>query len=1577
MINIIDPNQDEELEAGLNPQAPTNKRKVYHGAQAVQKVSENLGRPLTLAEQRVVEEEGYDALPYYDTKGILTQGVGQTGEWIEKGFEAAFEHHVDRAINRIPNFNELPEYLQAELVQAEYRGDLGQSPKFVDLFNQEFYNTASSEFLNHKEYDQSKQENGGVARRMEKVSAAVELFGSGDSLKGEAVPEAATLEIKNSGQVFVDGDTWKDKKTNERFRWDGLDFSELNKVDLEEGFIPGEGGADLAKVLVPKILNEKGFTIPVFTNEDAGYDRKLGDYKDENGNLASDFLIEIGLAKPTFLGNSKKTMSEDQYARYLYHSRKRGDQKPQTDYEKAAELLKIAEFIPTNGKFVAKAKAFNEAEFSLLPEIYSGVVLRNKNATFDNRSKIPVTQSFSNALVMAQNSFGQVGSMTAEVLGFDEAKDFLQYKIDYEKTKLKNMPKVRLDYQDVDWTNLGQISEYLGANLAMSLPFMGVTAASVLLAGPVFGAAIPAAMYTGLILDEMPGELEDKSYAVAMAGGAIAGALDVFGLQGALGLLRPSQFITGEAKEEAIKAIMNAKGESLQRVKIALGPKVASTIGENVTRSTAEAALATVTKRQIAALSLDVKAKVDAQLKKTILFRQFAKRLVAGAGFEGSTEMLQELTQYTAAVLGSDKVWDYNELENRMTNAVIAGGIMGAGFSMPGSVWEAGAWKDASVSQAEYDRRYDTAKTQWEEQEKAKNNGRVRDLDEVIESEWAEIRSRDGQPLRPNTQPLPENIEELTELEQYDLMNTPTSEVDKVYETFADAGQKRHEEKPRGDKLSTLLMDPIRALRTSLATRISVDLMNKSETSRLLYSMLIHTSNSTYQGVTFTTDKVNNYTSMEELLETDVDTLLDTFSVGTRRYGRQRKEVSNLIYDFYETVIKPISRPKGTQGNKKVKSASEILKAIDWDNLPVRKDSNGKRQKIQFTENSSQLKGIVRDLYAIDDKMYEGITGRQLETSEPLIGELQDHIFRSKSFLKDKIEANKEQFITILAKEKNLSREIATAVTDTIIDNPDANSLEDAFDLTRGGLYPAGFKRRSLDIADSRAFDDFLQNNIFDNLEQQMKGAARYMSSLKYLGKDSKLLSQLITKIYNELVEAGDPNAQEIVEDLAKDVRDLVNADSGNYNRIESDAVRGGQKFATVFGVLTMLPLAAPMSIVEFALTPLGVDLSAFNRNIGSLGQTLGLEMYNYFKDLGRQMGAPISRSSFDTALKSRKKILDKDGKVDPRYIMFDDIKGLTKRVGLSQQRTGQATLVGVSETSELTKTIMDSFFKIIGLTGVTNASRTTRASFYNDFLINHLDTISSAGDSQTIGSVESRQLLEEMGIPVDTMLSLSRQLIADPENPTVMKQWERQFDNGLYNFINAAVPMPSAMTRPLIYSDPHFALFMQFQGFTSQFTATHIPRLYKMVTKGTPGIKYSTFATIASMLMLGYAAQYLKDLIKFGEGSPYLSDNEKYLRALYSSGILGTTERIISNNYVLPLYEDRTRGFAESTWSFVSSEAPASNIGENVLKLFKGILEEDSRATTKSLVSLTPVMSPLKHRVYNGLVENNWITGD
>lgn len=1575
MSDIINQNQDEEeLETGSTTEAPTEK-KVFHGADAVAKVSENLGRPLTFAEQRVVEEEGYVATPYLDTKGVLTQGVGQTGEWIEKGFEAAFQHHVDRTQQRIPNLQELPDNLQAELIQAEYRGDLGQSPTFLKLFNQGFYNTAAQEFLDHDEYRESKEANSGVHKRMQRVSDAVSMFASGETVKGEAVPEAAPFKtdfnIGTSGFALIDGDTFKNKETGEKYRFDGIDLAETSKLLRDKGFIRGEGGGEVTKSMVSTLFNKYGFTNPVLTDKDAGYERKIGDFVDDKGNSGKDFLIAAGIAKPTFIGKSKETMSEEEYSRYVWNMGERAirdPKKPKTDIELAAEMIKAAEYAPTNGQFVAKQLAFNEAEFALMPELFSGVVLRNKNATFDNRSKVPYSQSFDNALEMVRNSFFQVASMGLDVAGFDEAEAYMQGRVDYSKSRLKDMPKVRLDYKDVDWTSLDEVSEYLGANLAMSLPFMGVTAAALLTGGlagaaSLVGAAAysaPVMMYTGLIIDEMPGELEDKSYTAAIAGGAIAASLDVFGLRGALGLIKPSQFMTGEAKDAAIQAVQNAKGESLQRIISVLGKEAGDSATTGVlTRSQAELALSRSSKREIAALSAGVKEKVEQQLRKSVLLKQFTKGLTAGAAFEGSTEMLQELTQYTAVVMGSEKTWNFDELQDRLTNAAIAGGLMGAGFAAPGTVWEAGAWKDASVAMSEYDQRYEEAANSWREEE-VELYGKVRDLDEALEAEWYEVSEREGKPLSRDSQALPEDFTDLTQEEQYDIM-MQGSAVPQSLEDLADKGSERRSAVPKSDKLADMFKDPVAALRTALDTRMDTELLGKSPSARLIYSMLGGTKNAVQRGLTFTSDKVASYTAFEGALTGGtIDQILNKFTTDSSRYGRKREQVSALLYDFHRSIIMPITKKKG-KGNKEHMTGAQVIAAIDWDNLPP-----------AYSANSAALKEVVTDLYAVDDMMWRNITARQEQTSEPLIGKLQDHIFRSKAFLKEKIAADKQRFISLLQSEKGLSKENAEAVTDTILDNPDANSLEDAFDLTRGGLYPAGFKRRSLDIADSKAFDDFLQNNIFDNLEQNMKGSARYMASLKYLGKNNKLMDQLLTKVYNELSAKGDPNAQEIVEDLAMNVRDLVNADSGNYRRIENESIRGAQKFMTVVGVLTMLPLAAPMSLVEFALTPMNVNVQALNKNIGSLGMILGREMFEYFAEVGRMTGLAPKRSTFDTAIKSRK------GRIgdDVRYVGIADPRGLLKRIGMLQQKTGQATLVGVSETSEFTKSLMDNFFKIIGLTSVTNATRTLRAAFFNDFLISNLDKIHSAGLVQTNEVVEARQMLEEFGIPVDTMIDLSNKLQADPENKDILAQWERQFDNGLLNFVNGAVPMPSAMTRPLIYSDPHFAMFMQFQGFISQFTAVHIPRMYKTISKATPGMKYSMFASMASMLMLGYAAQYLKDLIKFGKGSPYLSDNEKYLRALYSSGLLGVTERVISNNYLFPLYENRSRGVVESTWNLVAGEAPASNIVENIYGLGKGALEEDTRKTLKSGLSLTP-FSPLKHRIYDELVQNNWIIGD
>jgi len=170
---------------------------IYHGRKAVAKVTEMLGRPLSYLERRVVEEEGFADKKYKDTKGIVTSGVGQTGKYKNMSFEETFQDHLKRARGRIKNFDQLPEQVQAELLQAEYRGDLGGSPKFVKLFNEGNYEEAAAEFLNNKEYRTTKYS--GIKNRMERVANTVGAFAGPQ----EGLPPLAAAEPEGLiGQSF-------------------------------------------------------------------------------------------------------------------------------------------------------------------------------------------------------------------------------------------------------------------------------------------------------------------------------------------------------------------------------------------------------------------------------------------------------------------------------------------------------------------------------------------------------------------------------------------------------------------------------------------------------------------------------------------------------------------------------------------------------------------------------------------------------------------------------------------------------------------------------------------------------------------------------------------------------------------------------------------------------------------------------------------------------------------------------------------------------------------------------------------------------------------------------------------------------------------------------------------------------------------------------------------------------------------------------------------------------------------------------------------------------------------------------
>ena len=47
-------------------------------------------------------------------------------------------------------------------------------------------------------------------------------------------------------------------------------------------------------------------------------------------------------------------------------------------------------------------------------------------------------------------------------------------------------------------------------------------------------------------------------------------------------------------------------------------------------------------------------------------------------------------------------------------------------------------------------------------------------------------------------------------------------------------------------------------------------------------------------------------------------------------------------------------------------------------------------------------------------------------------------------------------------------------------------------------------------------------------------------------------------------------------------------------------------------------------------------------------------------------------------------------------------------------------------------------------------------------------------------------------------------------------------------------------------------------------------------------------------MIMLGFASQYLKDLLKYGGSTPYVEGPDYVQRGIRASGLLGTGERVL-----------------------------------------------------------------------------------
>ena len=225
----------------------------------------------------------------------------------------------------------------------------------------------------------------------------------------------------------------------------------------------------------------------------------------------------------------------------------------------------------------------------------------------------------------------------------------------------------------------------------------------------------------------------------------------------------------------------------------------------------------------------------------------------------------------------------------------------------------------------------------------------------------------------------------------------------------------------------------------------------------------------------------------------------------------------------------------------------------------------------------------------------------------------------------------------------------------------------------------------------------------------------------------------------------------------------------------------------------------------------------------------------------------------------------------------------------------------------------------------------------------------------------EAEDKLRNLGIDITRDLPAMMEILKGNGTPEMERQVGARVREATYNFINDAVVMPGSANRPLIYQDPRFALFTQFQGFMSAFTANHIPRMWgEYIRRGSPQMKYNTFAMMVAMIGLGFVSQYLKDFIKYGRTTPHLDQAQLVQRGIQASGLLGTSERVI--NQFFPLYEERSANAAEGLWNFTTGESPTlskmEQIGQGVASAVGGDLDRAGNKFGKAIAG--PLKDPI-----------------
>ena len=485
----------------------------------------------------------------------------------------------------------------------------------------------------------------------------------------------------------------------------------------------------------------------------------------------------------------------------------------------------------------------------------------------------------------------------------------------------------------------------------------------------------------------------------------------------------------------------------------------------------------------------------------------------------------------------------------------------------------------------------------------------------------------------------------------------------------------------------------------------------------------------------------------------------------------------------------------------------------------------------------------------------------------------------------------------------------------------------DDFSLVGGQKWGANPNKRLLDwgkkdvIIDGEkvSMDMFHMDDMFGTMEANTRNISQKASIMSFFGDGGSSLDVLFTDMRSELEASGmNPSeVQKVVQNTAKDTKNIIDSITGNYNRIENPRLERLQSSILQFTTIAGLLLAGLSSLPEYATVMLDLTGAAEYR------KALGATLEHTFGDLFRNIysGSAI-KGAIDVAyLKEfnedqRARIENKFDKVLTRTGLSTSQADLYKRVGVDQSGSNGLDILDIAHSA---------VFTFNALEAITNSQRMINASVAIDFIRNRAMKLAAVPEGETYSGdqFDAYRQLRELGIDVPTIIAETRMISSGADFDRIstldddayydnITKLDQQIEIGVKNFVDFRIQNPGAANRPLWSQDPHWRLLTQFNGFTSTVTTTLVPKLWNEKFMGAvktknPALTYDAFALITMMVALGGLSQWIKDLMKYGETSPYLDDDKLFYRAFLSSGVIGQYEKAAQVLY--PLYEQRGEG--------------------------------------------------------------------